>query len=530
MPLIWWARACRGLLVPDDSAVHYANYNSYGRSDAAWTVGATPEPFATVKQNREAQSQQLIPEFLMAEGQAPQLENHLDFAFGGLYGMPFGPSRPVLPKTSIRVVEEPSVHSVSATTANFTWMTAVPVEADISWGDTQAMTNTLEYLARPFATMSLTGLEPNTTYYFKINNVPIPEDIAIDAEPIPLGEMLTFTTLAADPEPTTYYVSTTGDDGNDGLGLGTAWRTLQHAADNVGVGDTVLIAGGRYSEEVYIKASGSPGRAITFKNIPGEKVEFFGVMAALSNAFIIAGKSHLNFDGLYFTEYGDSNPWTADFLPLVGADFNIYESSDITISRSFFYGYSFQLNGIMAHQVDSLSLDNVVFMNHFQALYMYYVSNLSVDHSVIARPWLFASIIYNLVPEQPARYNQSIITDNFKSKADQNLQFFYGDSGIQTQCVYSLRDEHDPTWRKLDAESTVFDAPDRYIDPIFADPQFAGVEALIAAGEDITFSADGVMSENFIPDFASFYATNPAVTSLEIGLQPSRFDANGVPN
>jgi len=48
-----------------------------------------------------------------------------------------------------------------------------------------------------------------------------------------------------------YYVSNTGSDQNDGRSLASAWLTLQHAAESIGFGDTILVAPGTYAG-VYI--------------------------------------------------------------------------------------------------------------------------------------------------------------------------------------------------------------------------------------------------------------------------------------
>ncbi len=46
---------------------------------------------------------------------------------------------------------------------------------------------------------------------------------------------------------TNYYVSNTGDNGNDGLTLDNAFQTLQYAADGVITGDTVFVTNGIYA-------------------------------------------------------------------------------------------------------------------------------------------------------------------------------------------------------------------------------------------------------------------------------------------
>ena len=44
----------------------------------------------------------------------------------------------------------------------------------------------------------------------------------------------------------TYYVATSGSDGSAGSSA-TPWRTLQHAADTVAAGDTVIVRAGNYT-------------------------------------------------------------------------------------------------------------------------------------------------------------------------------------------------------------------------------------------------------------------------------------------
>lgn len=67
------------------------------------------------------------------------------------------------------------------------------------------------------------------------------------------------------PEPVTYYVAppvSGGDDSNPGTEA-EPWATLQHAADTVGPGDTVLAAAGDY-QGFMLETSGAPSHLITF--------------------------------------------------------------------------------------------------------------------------------------------------------------------------------------------------------------------------------------------------------------------------
>ncbi len=74
---------------------------------------------------------------------------------------------------------------------------------------------------------------------------------------------------------TTFYVSGAGNDTSDGLSTGTAFRTLQRAANVVGPGMTVLVMNGTYSNSiasspvVTISVSGTPNNWIKFNGYPG---------------------------------------------------------------------------------------------------------------------------------------------------------------------------------------------------------------------------------------------------------------------
>jgi parallel beta-helix repeat protein len=74
---------------------------------------------------------------------------------------------------------------------------------------------------------------------------------------------------------TTYYVSGTGSDSNNGTSSTTPFRTLQKAANLTNPGDTVYIMNGTYTDPgvfvLYISRSGEPGKYIRYKAFPGHK-------------------------------------------------------------------------------------------------------------------------------------------------------------------------------------------------------------------------------------------------------------------
>ncbi|MFF3617028.1 sigma-70 family RNA polymerase sigma factor [Streptomyces sp. NPDC002580] len=92
--------------------------------------------------------------------------------------------------------------------------------------------------------------------------------------PSPVAASFRTSRPAKAPVPT-YFVSSSGSDSNPGTSAGSAFRTLQKAADLAGPGDTVAVMNGTYTEPrkgsnvLTIKRSGRPGAPITFTAYPG---------------------------------------------------------------------------------------------------------------------------------------------------------------------------------------------------------------------------------------------------------------------
>jgi len=76
--------------------------------------------------------------------------------------------------------------------------------------------------------------------------------------------------LPASASAATFYVATDGDDGNSG-DMGAPWQTLQHAADSVTAGDTVIVRPGAYAG-FNLEESGADGMPITFSAEDGVEI------------------------------------------------------------------------------------------------------------------------------------------------------------------------------------------------------------------------------------------------------------------
>ncbi|HKU70913.1 MAG TPA: right-handed parallel beta-helix repeat-containing protein [Burkholderiales bacterium] len=75
---------------------------------------------------------------------------------------------------------------------------------------------------------------------------------------------------------TTYYVATSGYDGNSGKSTSAPFRTIQHAANVVNPGDVVLIRNGNYRESIEAIRGGTASAPVTFQNYPNESPVILG--------------------------------------------------------------------------------------------------------------------------------------------------------------------------------------------------------------------------------------------------------------
>ncbi|MBU1881815.1 hypothetical protein KKA08_07240, partial [bacterium] len=77
-----------------------------------------------------------------------------------------------------------------------------------------------------------------------------------------------------DAEATTYYVSTSGSNGNPGS-YSQPWLTLGYSASSssgVSAGDTIVVRAGNYPESVYPSVSGTLNNYIVITAYPNETV------------------------------------------------------------------------------------------------------------------------------------------------------------------------------------------------------------------------------------------------------------------
>jgi hypothetical protein len=444
-------------------------------------------------------------------------------------------------------------------------MASLPATCELAWGSTPECENRVFFDFITFGSFSLTELQPGTTYYFQLRWIKLPEAPGQrGAVTVPISEPpLKFKTLAVAPAAQTYYVAPDGDDQRSGLEPGQAWRTLQRAADQVNAGDTVHVAAGRYRESVRLRATGTPDRPITFRGVPGQKAIIDGDDMALHQGFIVAAKSHLRFDGLYFAGHNRSRlPREFYWNPERPGDFNLYRGRDIVITRCLTDADGItSAPFILGWMIDQLVVRNCVIFSKMSGIDLYDCPDLRLEHNVFVAPQISAFDLQNrdfVLKEKmalKARVAHNVFTDNLWKKANLKIGFYNHSTDAvrwDTNC-FLLRPDRTGHNRMTVAE---FTALHQATGSIFVDPELSGPAALaekVLRGSRGEVSIDPrharlvqVVKERyqshqdlppwwFPPDFllnpnlgiemefSSFFTTNPQARQAGIGLEPEAF-------
>ena len=527
--------------------VRYSDYNSYQDAAKTWEVAGAEMSMADLQKRHDRYSRTAAPKFVLEKG-VPRIENAEAFEGRGRASTALGIYRDydAVPKPLELV--GPFLHSVSDTTANIEWWVSKPATFDLAWGDTPEMTNKVPNLKAPdcFATYSLTGLKPGTTYYFRILSADTAGrgEAAFAAALEPEMERLSFTTLAVAPKPAVYYVAPDGDDADTGLSRDKAWRTVGRAADAANPGDTVMIAGGTYKEDVRIRATGDEGKSITFRCLPGEKVVFEG--KNLTQAFKIAAKKHLRFDGFYFANFGNS----------MDAVFILWRADDVQITRCLNVEGTGNVGLLVAEYSADLLVRNCVTANGFGMIRLRLCPDWRIENNLFLRPWISVMDYVN-TPEQNGIFTKNIVTDNLSYKthaalfavarfesfaekdncyffrvpeAERKPFMFYGTAAYGRYAEYGVTtdfkeppvivDNPDGTENNPQMTLKEYQAMVGDTGSYAGDPRFAGVA-------NMTGGRGGAMFEALLGrrdlDFPDTFATDPKAVEKGIGLQPEAF-------
>jgi hypothetical protein len=532
--------------------VSYSDYNSYQDASRCWLVDGVSGSLAEMQKQHDRYSMELKPEFVKKSG-VPHLNNLSAFRGRGPHSTSLG----IYLEFSADALglQGPYLHSVSETTANLEWWTSSPATLELAWGETPDMTNTVRNLKAPdcYTPFSLTGLKPGQKYYFQIRSADASGSRGPIAVPVLFPETppLVFTTLLSGPPAAVYYVAPDGDDASNGLSRAQAWRTVNHAADRVTAGDTVLIAGGTYNEKVRIRATGEEGKPITFRSIPGEKVVFQG--ADLDQAVSVIAKKNIRFDGFYFVGWGDSS----------SAIFVLWQGDQTQITRCFHVKGGGNVGFLSAEYSADVWVKNCVAAKGFVIAQFHVCPRWRMENNLFLGPWISA-VSFVDEPDQKGFLRNNIITDNLPYKVKQPLiSVGRFESFVEGNNCYFLRVPDDQRkvfqfygtaaygrYAPIYGVNTNFATPPVFVDnkdgtennprlsvkeyqamvgdtgSFAGDPKFAGTANMPEGGKlwtgDPSTMFDKLGGKEDV-DFPDTFATSPEAVKKQVGPQPDAF-------
>jgi len=170
------------------------------------------------------------------------------------------------------------------------------------------------------------------------------------------------------------------------------------------VGDTVLIAGGDYWEDVRIRATGDEGRPITFRPVPGEKPVFN--CEDLLRSFKAVAKKNLAIDGIYFVNSGG----------VTNGVFDLWQTDNVRITRCLSVKGNGYGNFIWAVFSPNLLVKNCVAAGGMTQVAAFVSPGVRLENNLFIRPYITAVYFVNK-PDQPAHLTRNIITDGLPTKS-----------------------------------------------------------------------------------------------------------------
>jgi hypothetical protein len=492
-------------------AVLYSDYNAYRHPASAWRLGGKDIALGQLPNGWERYGKAADSEAKMALASGP-------------YGRAAGKYRDD-PGLVFRLAG-PFVHAAGATSANIEWYASHRSRITLDWGTTPACTNgrivdmqRFGVESEEFGSISLTGLSPQTKYYVKLHSVE-----PLDTPRILTGaewsaEPVSFETALKDADPVTYYVATNGNDSAGGLTPDKPLRTITRAAALVRPGDTVRVAGGTYHECLYIRATGLPGRPITFSAQLGERVILDGgINREMTKMVVGFDKSYLRVDGFYMKNYTMYGPYTAAIRWFGG--------KDVRLSRMFLDGRL----GWPGELFTTRNVDDLLVRNCFGIGSMGGPSGGNCPRFRLENFVLLRNRIGGMQggwagrPEGRTVIRNSIITDCQANKIHQPIgPISASDTTVLENNAYFLRPERRI---QLDRRMNMAEFEEQALRDggLIGDPRFAkfypeGPDALRMG----FMNADGAMNTNGDMHFADYFATNPEFIRRGIGLDPDAF-------
>ncbi|HWL54120.1 MAG TPA: right-handed parallel beta-helix repeat-containing protein [Chthoniobacteraceae bacterium] len=283
------------------------------------------------------------------------------------------------------VIAEVTLREATPTSASFSWWTPntsffgirspqqwsapLPVSSELRFGTEPDQLETVHSFGDVRHQVSLRGLKPGTTYYYKIV---IPEKPGSDdfrngysyQKTAPEGwagaetKLATFTTPSRKewkPSARTIHVSPQGKPGAGGATPDDP-TTLTEAGDRVLAGDTVLMHDGIYQEAFTPVATGVPGAPITLRALHRGKAIIDGSSYTRPSAVALSWKDRMIIDGPVIRRF--TGLTYGSRAGLIDAQIFLARCGAIEVRNSVLIGYGFYTKAVTARNVGRLTFTN----------------------------------------------------------------------------------------------------------------------------------------------------------------------------
>ncbi len=177
-----------------------------------------------------------------------------------------------------------------------------------------------------------------------------------------------FTSSATALTAKTYYVDrAVGSDSNSGTSLSAPWKTITKAVATVGIGDTVYVRTGTYSEQLLINTSGTSAQPITFSAYPGESpiINLGGRWPYLGNPNELRGVVTINGNYVVFKGFEVRNgnsvslPTWASHGIVINGNYAVVQNNTIDLVPNSGISVNSSYNVIDANIVYNTNLKNL---------------------------------------------------------------------------------------------------------------------------------------------------------------------------
>lgn len=258
------------------------------------------------------------------------------------------------------------------------WWTSRPMMAVLEYGETPDCKQQYHSIGEIFHNVNLSGLKPNTKYYYRIRIPAGTHVMQLSGRVVPEnrpgypGELLTkvqsFTTpekLALNPQ--THHVN-----------------SIAEANRIARPGDTVIIAPGAYAETLRPAVSGLPGYPITFRAEKAGSVILDGSGHLRPGGAYIDGCEYINISGLVFQNFGNkpfSNRGGMEYGQL-----QLVNSRHITVQDNVFSGYGNYQYLVTLKNTADIGIRNNLFCDGVAGITGGYVGNLEVMNNTFYAP------------------------------------------------------------------------------------------------------------------------------------------------